>query len=624
VFWDLRGSLWIVTSRSLGRFDPETGGFRHFRFNDQPLHAFEEPLFPSVHVDPGGDFWIGTSQGLLQFDPDRGVFTRYRHDPSDPQTLSMDNILSLQPDPIEPERFLWVGTNGGGLDLFDRQTGRVAHHTEEDGLPNDCIYGILSDQSGRLWLSTNQGLGVFNTRTSAVLNFDMQDGLQSDEFNAGAYYKSRRGELFFGGLRGYNAFFPQLIPDNLYRPPVVINSFLINNRPIDPRTPDSPLRRAIARSSEVELSHTDRVVTFGFAALSFSNPAHNKFAYRLAGFDPDWMYIGTHRSVTFTNLDPGEYVLWVKAANDDGVWNEKGTSLRIRVRPPPWRTWWAYSLMALVAIGLLYGLRRYEISRLGLKHRLSLLHEEIRLASQIQLELMPKQPPVVAGYDIAGKSVPTQLVGGDYFDFIPIGSDRLAICLGDVSGKGLPSALLMANLQAIIRSQSHPGTSCLECVQRSNHMLVNNTEVGKFATLLYGILEGVTGRFMFCNAGHNPAFFFPVAAEPRRLETGGLIIGFASNVKYEQETIQMIPGDFLVIYSDGITEAMNAAEEEFGEARLLDLLQSCRDMSSQEIVDRIMKAAAAHTGKRPQTDDMTVVVVRRVEAGLEVPDFGGL
>ena len=625
VFRDRRGRLWVITTRTLGLFDPGTGRILHYWYDSRPVHPSDEPIFPAVHEDRDGCLWLGTRAGLVVFDPAaRSFIRRYTHKPSHSQGLAMNEIHAVEPDPVDPGRYLWLGTGGGGLDRLDRQTGLVAHFTEKDGLPNNCIYGILADKAGNLWLSTNQGLCVFNPRTRACRVYDIHDGLQSNEFNGGACFKSPRGEMFFGGIHGYNAFFPEQIAVNRYAPPVVITELLINNQRVGVGTPASPLRKPVYRTREIVFSHTDRIITFRFAALGFSNPLQTQYAYKMDNFDRNWSNIGPRQTAMFTNLAPGEYVFRVKCANDDGIWNDREAAIRMVILPPPWKTWWAYTLMVVAVFGVLFVLRRYEISRLRLKHRLDLIHEEIRLASQIQLELMPKSPPAVAGYDIAGRSQPTRMVGGDYFDFIPVGPDRLAVCLGDVSGKGLPSALLMASLQATVRSQSHPSVSSRACVRHSNDQLVHNTDWGRFATLFYGILDPGSGRFLYCNAGHNPPRLVNGSGGSRRLETGGLIIGFAEGAHYEEESIGMAPGDCLVIHSDGITEARNEADEEFGEARLESLVLRGRGFSARQLVDHIFAEVARHAGKAPQTDDMTLVVIRRLESEAARKDGGPL
>ncbi len=203
---------------------------------------------------------------------------------------------------------------------------------------------------------------------------------------------------------------------------------------------------------------------------------------------------------------------------------------------------------------------------------LRLMQEEMRLASEIQINLLPKSAPELIGYEIAGMSFPAKEVGGDYFDFIQIDKNHTAFCLGDISGKGIPAAMLMSNLQATLRSQTDLRLSCRESISRSNNLLYKSTDSQKFATLFYGILDSARHEFCYCSAGHDNPFLFRGGEKPIRLQTGGLILGFMSDSKYEDETVKLNPGDLLVIYSDGITEAMNKDEEEFGEARLESVL----------------------------------------------------
>jgi sigma-B regulation protein RsbU (phosphoserine phosphatase) len=239
------------------------------------------------------------------------------------------------------------------------------------------------------------------------------------------------------------------------------------------------------------------------------------------------------------------------------------------------------------------------------------MQEEVRLASKIQSELLPKTNPSIDGYEIAGRSIPAQVVGGDYFDFIPFDNDRLGICLGDVTGKGLPASLLMANLQATLRGQSFLTSSPKDCLARSNKLLYHSTSAEKFATLFYANLDTKNHFLSYSNAGHDFPFLFSGTDALRRLKSGGIMLGAFEDFSFDEETVPLKPGDLLVISSDGISEAMNSDLELFGEERLQAIIASHRSDSPNEIIDNIIAAVKVHAGSHPQSDDMTLIVVKR-------------
>ena len=242
---------------------------------------------------------------------------------------------------------------------------------------------------------------------------------------------------------------------------------------------------------------------------------------------------------------------------------------------------------------------------------LKVIQEQVRLAAVIQNDLLPKKFPTIPGYDIVGKSIPAQLVGGDYFDFIPLNNTKMAICVGDVSGKGFPASLLMANLQATLRGQTMVTTSAKQCINHSNKLLFQSTSSEKFATLFYGLLDWEQHKFQFCNAGHDPPIHLSPHGEPRRLSTGGIVLGIMDSFPYEEEAILLFPNDTIVIYSDGVTEAMNNQQEMFGEENLTSLLMQHRELSAGEVMDLITARIKRHIGDHPQSDDITIVVVKR-------------
>jgi sigma-B regulation protein RsbU (phosphoserine phosphatase) len=239
------------------------------------------------------------------------------------------------------------------------------------------------------------------------------------------------------------------------------------------------------------------------------------------------------------------------------------------------------------------------------------MQEELRLAYEIQTNLLPTETPQIAGYDITGRSVPAKEVGGDYFDFIPIDEHRLAFCLGDVSGKGMPAALLMSNLQATVRAQTTSGTTPGDCVTNSNSLLFRSTTPEKFATFFYAILDTEQEQLSFCNAGHNYPFLMSHDREQRQLTTTGIVLGALESFSFQEEVIPFKAGDLLVIYSDGITEAMDDKDEEFGEERLAELISSHSADSADSLTDAIFESVRGHAGDSLQTDDMTLLVIKR-------------
>jgi signal transduction histidine kinase/streptogramin lyase len=320
-------------------------------------------VFP-IYEDRSGTLWVGTySGGLNKFDLTTKTFERFTNNPKNQKSISNNMVLSLYQD---RSGTLWIGTLGG-LNRFDLATKTFTYFTVKDGLPNDCIYGILADQSDNLWLSTNNGLCKFNPKRLTFRNYDVTDGLQGNEFNSGAYHRGSDGKFYFGGNNGFNAFFPDSIKDNPYIPPIVITDFKIFDK--------SANYGLIPH--DIVLNYDQNFFSFEFSALNFILPEKNQYAYQMVGFDKDWIYSGTRRYASYTNLHPGTYTLRLKGSNNDGVWNEQGISIKVVINPPWWLTWWFRGALvvglATAAIGV-YLFRTRQIRQTN--KRLKVLVEE--------------------------------------------------------------------------------------------------------------------------------------------------------------------------------------------------------------------------------------------------------
>jgi ligand-binding sensor domain-containing protein/signal transduction histidine kinase len=352
---DRNGALWVGTHLSgLSRLDVEASQeasqkttFRRYQNDPSNPRSLSDDLVYSIYEDRSGGLWVGTGNGLNAYDRGCDCFTRYVFRMDGPGSMTDKAALSILED---REGNLWVGTFVG-LNLLDRETGTFAHFTEKDGLPNDVIYGILEDENGGLWLSTNRGISHFDPKTKSFRNFDVKDGLQDYEFLFGSYYKNAEGEMFFGGTHGFNAFFPNRIAPNPHVPEVVITDFRVIGATAGALDGRRYPRELPTDAGPIRLSYRDRVISFEFAALDFSAPEKNLYAYRLEGFEDEYQTAKDYRIATYTNLPAGDYTFHVKGSNDNGVWNEEGAKVRFTVVPPFWATAWFKALAAALALG---------------------------------------------------------------------------------------------------------------------------------------------------------------------------------------------------------------------------------------------------------------------------------
>lgn len=385
-FEDSAHTVWIVRNAGITRFFDLPELHDHIPLypdRDVPANSSGYTDITAVTISRDGQYWFGTpTNGLLHYDPKRGIKKWYRYKEFDTSSISHNHILCIVEDPHEPARFLWIGTDGGGLDRFDRKTEQFTSFTERDGFPNNTVYGILTDAQKNFWISSNKGIVHFNPATHAMRKYDVYDGLQSNEFNRKEFYRGPDGTMYFGGVSGFNAFHPELIGMNSAAPTVVFTDLRLFNRSIPFKGDSSILQQPAEFTDSLVLNYSDNVVTFEFAALEYTASAKNRFAYMLEGFDADWIFNRTSRTATYTNIDPGTYRFLVKAANGDGVWNDTPTAMTLIVRPPFWRTWWFLSLVVVLFLSvgpIIYYIRVSELKRDQVRQ-----HEISRLLIQSQ------------------------------------------------------------------------------------------------------------------------------------------------------------------------------------------------------------------------------------------------
>lgn len=388
---DTKSRMWISTwDGGLDLFDREKNSFTRFLNMPSDKYSISSDHVQKTFQDSRGNLWVATYYGGLNLlDPRNYHFQRIRNDPSGRTKIYGNNIVSINED---KRHNLWIGTDDGGLNCYNPSTEHYSHYfsegkkpdirvifpdskgrlwigqnglylydylkktfavyTNKAGLGSLMIKAILEDKSHNLWISTSNGLIKFNPDTFAFKLFNKEDGLQDMEFEAGSALKTRDGEMFLGGGKGFNTFYADKIRNNTFIPPVYITDLQILNVSQIPGSPGSPLKYDISSTSSIELSHLQSTFSFTFAALNFTAPANNKYSYQLEGFDTHWIDAGNEQKAIYTNLDAGEYIFRVRASNNDGLWNRKGAMISITILPPFWAAWWFRTIAGALVLFL--------------------------------------------------------------------------------------------------------------------------------------------------------------------------------------------------------------------------------------------------------------------------------
>lgn len=371
IYCDREGTIWAgVMNQGLYRYDREKDSFYHFVHDPDDPTSLSAKTVKSIYHSASGTMWIGTEGGgLNRFDPKTETFTSYNHRENDPYSLNDSWIYCIHED---IDGLLWLGTRNG-INHFDPKSGKAKAYTVEDGLIDSVVYGILPENDHVLWMSTNKGLSRFNTHDKTFENFDHSYGLQNGEFNTGAYFKNNKGEMYFGGQKGFHIFHPDTIRRNEFAPPIIFKSFKVYNREV--------LSNYLADAPQhYTFPHDQNFFAFEFAALDYISPEENRYAYKLEGVDRKWVDSGTRRFVSYASLAPGNYEFRVKGANSHGVWNEEGASLKFTVLPHFTDTWWFKTLLALCAVSAVFIIFRARIN--GLKKREQELENKVALRTK--------------------------------------------------------------------------------------------------------------------------------------------------------------------------------------------------------------------------------------------------
>ena len=673
------GTLWIGTSGGLDTFNFQAGTWAHYTHSDGSegspgtgaAAGISSNEVLTIYEDSDGILWIGTGGGLNRYDRKSNAWTVYSHAPGEKGGLSHNKIWAVYQSPSHP-RILWIGTPRG-LNKLDLDSGAVRVYGEKDGLPNEMIFGILGEKEieGKtcgLWLSTNKGLSRFNIEKEIFKNYDIRDGLQHNVFTPGAFFRSRRGEMFFGGINGFNAFFPGQVKDDPVPPQVVFTRFLRFNKEvgigevIDDRV---ILKKAINETPVLVLSYRDGNFSFEFAALHYGIPEKNKYRYKMEGFNKDWVDAGTRRFADYTNLSPGKYVFKVEGANNDGVWSTEARSIRIRIKPPFWQTWWFRIVVLLAAAGLAFALHKLRVRQIQAQNvRLEGLVEkrtqEIRAHStQIQKQkevIEEKNDQIMSSIRYAERIqdailpikirvdkilpdrfvifMPKDIVSGDFY-WINEVEDKIVVAVVDCTGHGVPGAF-MSMIGNTLLNQIIMENKILDPASILDHLNVGvrqmlkqekgETESHDGMDVCICVMEdtavplvegGYKKKLTFAGA-RRPLYLMQVKdgvsefieIRGTRHSIGGRQPAKAKKREFQDHVLDIQVGDMLYLTSDGFIDQQNVEEVRFGSRRLKNFLKEISGLDLAFQKERLLAELRYHQGDEGQMDDITIVGVR--------------
>jgi len=623
---DNDNNIWIGTyGGGLNKLDRKTGKISNFQSDENDTTSISSNATWSIAKDQSGNLWIGTFGGGVNiFDHENQTFTHLRNNPDDSTSIIDDNIIRVFKD---SKGIMWFGTTKG-LSRYSNETNNFKNYNENDGLPNNWVYGIAEDGNGNLWLSTNDGLSKFNPIDETFKNYFYEDGLQGNEFNQNAYAKdSKTGRLLFGGLNGFNVFHPDSVIGNSYVPPIVFTDYLRYNTDDEEGKPI--IEKGISERDSLLLTYKDNIVSFDFAALSYYNNIMNQYRYKLEGFNENWIQLGNNHSVTFTNLSPGEYNLRVIGSNSDGLWNDKGASLFIEVTPPWWRTNIAYTIYGVIFVGILLGIRKFENDRREQKAKMRETElrmkateaekraieienerktKELEEARELQLSMLPKDLPILPNLEIAAFMRTATEVGGDYYDFIVEENGVLNIAFGDATGHGLKAGTMVTLMKGFFTSDS----SKLGLKEFMNHCsrMIKEIKLGRIL-MSFSFLKIDNSRLYLTSAGMPPIYYYNKSAEVmEEIIMKGMPLGAMANFPYNIHEKELKSGDTILLLTDGIPEQMNIHEEMYDYPRVKDQFIKVAEKTPDEIIKHFIESCDKWMGSAVQADDITIMVIR--------------
>jgi ligand-binding sensor domain-containing protein/serine phosphatase RsbU (regulator of sigma subunit) len=629
---DKRGNLWVGTLNGLNIFDRNEETFTRFRnIRDKPA-SLSNNTINTIFCARDSSLWIGTDYGLNKYDYSTKTFSHFLHDADKPQSLTHSTVYTIFED---KSGSLWIGTRNG-LDLYHPESKSFEHYNVKDGLANYIIMAIEEDGYGQLLISTKNGISRFNPKTRTFINYDMSDGIQGRQFFPNASCKTSDGKVYFGGTEGLNAFYPDRIQSNSYIPPVIITN-------IKKAGEDLFFGKPIADVKELTLPFSQSTLLFDFVALSYANSDENQYAYKLEGFDTDWKYRGNIRFASYSNLPPGTYTFHVKASNDDGIWNEKGATIRIIITPPFWKTYWFLGIIVVLIILAIFAfiknrerslLREKKLLEDKVEQRTAELmmqkeivetqnkeiRDSIKYAKRIQEAILPAQEEITRSFpDSFVFFKPRDIVSGDFYWFSEK-NGKLVITVADCTGHGVPGAFMsmigntllneIVNEKDVLEPDkilSELRENIMKCLKQTGAEGENKDGMD----IALCVFDPLTMQVHFSGA-NNPVYWIH-EGELNEIKGDKQPIGvYTGETKpFTKHSFAVSKGDCIYISSDGFADQFGGpAGKKFKYKQMKELLTANSQIAMHQQREMLQVTMDTWKGKLDQVDDILVIGFR--------------
>lgn len=555
----------------------------------------------TFYEDSDGILWFGKGNGqLFKVSVEERKIDKFFHNPEDSTSIPSGMIISMSED---SRNNLWIGTWPTGMVRFNKDTGKSKRYYEkEGGLIDNTVNAIIPDDDGYLWISTKNGICRFNPVTEAFLDYYYaEDGLQSNEFLFDAAIKGIDGKIYFGGSNGVSYVDPERIFKNPNPPMIDISAVYKDGKKII-------FGNIGSQSRSLNVTYKDRGISFDFNGLNYTRTMKNQYKYRMVGYDPDWIDARNRRFTSYTNLPPGEYVFQVTGSNNDGLWNEKPAEVQVSVFPPPWATWWAYAIyFILISTGIYYYLQ-YVKERDKRENEELRKTEELELARQFQLDLLPSYIPRLPEYEIAAKIDTATEVGGDYYDFFEQDDGSIYLVTGDATGHGMTAGMMVSITKAGLHGISQPDT---KDIMNQLNTVIKNIDLGQNRMALnIGHLKN--GSVEFSSAGMPPLYMYNSKEKKlKEILQVGLPLGSLKAEDYKSDVYDFNSGDVMIFLSDGLPEATNIKGEMLGYEAVYKCMLDNIEQDPQTLLSTLSKLGTDWIRGTQLDDDITLMIVRK-------------